>query len=231
MSFPFTDLSRLEPAKQLRIMVAGAHPGDPEAACGGLIALLSAAGHEVVVAYLTRGEAGIAGKSHAESAAIRTSEGESSCQLLGARPYFLGQMDGDTVMNREAFQNTLDFLEKEKPDFLFTHWPLDTHLDHRACASLFYDAWLLMKSRPELYYYEVEPGRQTQNFNPQIYIDISPVSEKKKAACAVHVSQKMKELYITEFSKLEEFRGWESGRILAEAYAGHFWNSKPFIQL
>jgi LmbE family N-acetylglucosaminyl deacetylase len=88
-----------------------------------------------------------------------------------------------------------------------------------------------MKIRPELYYYEVEPGRQTQNFNPQIYIDISSVSDRKKAACYLHESQKMKELYSTEFSKLESFRGWESGRVLAEAYAGHFWNRKPFIKI
>ena len=51
----------VNPAAKLKVMVTGGHPDDPETGCGGLIALLTAAGHEVTVAYLTRGEAGIAG--------------------------------------------------------------------------------------------------------------------------------------------------------------------------
>jgi len=48
---------------KLKIIVAGAHPDDPESGCGGTMALFSAEGHEVIAAYLTRGEAGISGKS------------------------------------------------------------------------------------------------------------------------------------------------------------------------
>ena len=61
--------------KRRKIIVVGAHPDDPETACGGTMVLLSQAGHEVVSAYLTRGEAGIPGKSHRISARIRTREG------------------------------------------------------------------------------------------------------------------------------------------------------------
>lgn len=39
--------------KKLRVVVFGAHPDDPESGCGGLIALLRKAGHEVVVGYAT----------------------------------------------------------------------------------------------------------------------------------------------------------------------------------
>jgi hypothetical protein len=39
--------------KKLRVAVVGAHPDDPESGCGGLMALLSREGHEVVAAYLT----------------------------------------------------------------------------------------------------------------------------------------------------------------------------------
>ena len=39
--------------KKLRVVVVGAHPDDPESGCGGLIALLTKAGHEVIVGYLT----------------------------------------------------------------------------------------------------------------------------------------------------------------------------------
>jgi LmbE family N-acetylglucosaminyl deacetylase len=39
-------------------------------------------GHDVVALYLTRGEAGVTGKSFQEAAAIRTAEAEAACKLL-----------------------------------------------------------------------------------------------------------------------------------------------------
>jgi hypothetical protein len=35
------------------VVVFGAHPDDPESGCGGLIALLTQKGHEVIVGYAT----------------------------------------------------------------------------------------------------------------------------------------------------------------------------------
>jgi len=36
-------------SKQLRVVVAGAHPDDPETGCGGTIARYTGAGHKVMV--------------------------------------------------------------------------------------------------------------------------------------------------------------------------------------
>lgn len=65
---------KVSPRNRKKIMVIGAHPDDPETAAGGTMCLLSDAGHEVVSVYLTKGEAGIKGKSHDEAAAIREAE-------------------------------------------------------------------------------------------------------------------------------------------------------------
>ena len=51
--------------KKLKLIVLGAHPDDPETNCGGVMSLFSNNGHEVISAYLTRGEAGIPGNSSA----------------------------------------------------------------------------------------------------------------------------------------------------------------------
>jgi LmbE family N-acetylglucosaminyl deacetylase len=59
---------------KLKVVVAGGHPGDPEAACGGTMARFVDSGHDVVALYITRGERGVQGKTHAEAAAIRTGE-------------------------------------------------------------------------------------------------------------------------------------------------------------
>ncbi|MCX6622296.1 MAG: PIG-L family deacetylase, partial [Acidobacteria bacterium] len=81
-------------AHKLNVIFAGAHPDDPESACGATMARFSAAGHAVTALYLTRGEAGIEGKSHSEAAAIRTREAQRACEILGARPVFANQIDG-----------------------------------------------------------------------------------------------------------------------------------------
>lgn len=69
---------------RLKVLVAGAHPDDPESGCGGTIARYADEGHTVTILYLTRGEAGIRGKSHDEAAAIRTAEAKKACEILKA---------------------------------------------------------------------------------------------------------------------------------------------------
>jgi LmbE family N-acetylglucosaminyl deacetylase len=62
------------PPHKLNVVCVGGHPDDPESGCGGTLARYSAGGQNVTIIYLTRGEAGIPGKTHDEAAAIRTEE-------------------------------------------------------------------------------------------------------------------------------------------------------------
>ncbi|MCB9318035.1 MAG: PIG-L family deacetylase [Lewinellaceae bacterium] len=209
------------PEKPLHVLVTGAHPDDPETGCGGLIALLSKAGHQVSVAYLTRGEAGIEGTGHNEAARIRTAEATEASTLLAFKPYYLGQVDGATVVNPEAYQNVYEFVTSLTPDLLLTHWPMDSHRDHRICSMLTYDAWLRMPDKPALYYYEVMSGIQTHNFNPTDYVDITAVLDLKHQACFAHRSQFIEKSYPNDHGRMELFRGMEGGFDYAEAYIRH----------
>src|SRR5262249_12076423 len=74
LGLPFWPGSEDGEPRKAKVIVAGAHPDDPESGCGGTAALYSDLGCEVVLLYLTRGEAGIPGKSGQEAAAIRTAE-------------------------------------------------------------------------------------------------------------------------------------------------------------
>jgi len=87
--------------KKLKIVCVGGHPDDPETGCGGTLAKLAAQGNEVTIIYLTSGEAGIVGTSHAEAASIRTKEAIAACKILNAKPIFAGQIDGDSIVNNE----------------------------------------------------------------------------------------------------------------------------------
>lgn len=207
-------------SSKLKIVIAGAHPDDPESGCGGAIALYSDAGHEVVSIYLTRGEAGIPGKTHEEASKIRTAEAEEACRILGARPLFLGQIDGSTEVNAKSYDEVNKVIEEEKPDIVITHWPVDTHRDHRVISLLVYDTWLRAKKQFELFYFEVLSGDQTQHFHPTHYVDITSVQKRKRESCFAHKSQGPEHFY-ERHELMHKFRGREAGVQYAEAYIRH----------
>lgn len=207
--------------KKRKILVIGAHPDDPETGAGGTMCLFTAAGHEVVCVYLTRGEAGIPGKTHAEAAAIRVKEAEAACKVTGARHIFMDQIDGNTEINLQRYKEMRELIDSEKPDIVLTHWPIDGHLDHAICGSLVVDAWRRLDRYFELYYFEVMSGTQTQMFHPTDWVDIGSVRDQKYKACYCHVSQNLEDLMRDWHDPMERFRGIECRCFAAEAFAHH----------
>lgn len=220
LALPLPVASAGAAAGRLKIVVFGAHPDDPESMAGGTAALFAAQGHEVVCLYLTRGEAGIEGRTHEQAAAIRIEEAKKACGLLGARPRFLGQVDGAAEITPARYAEVRRALEEEQPDALLAHWPVDTHRDHRVASVLGYDAWLGLGRRFDLYYGEVLTGEQTQQFAPTHRVDVSAVVEKKRAACFAHGSQNPGEFWAAH-DRMQRLRGAERGCDAAEAFALH----------
>jgi len=212
-------------ARKLKIVAVGAHPDDPESGCGGTLALYADQGHSVAILYLTRGEAGIQGSSLDQAGAIRTAESRKACGILNARAVYAGQTDGNTELNRQRYEDFRKLLESEEPDIVFTHWPVDTHRDHRAASLLAYDAWIHANIKFDLYYFEVEQGEQTQLFHPTHYVDIAPSLSRKQAACFAHVSQQPLSTFWPIHEQMHRFRGMECGVKDAEAFVRHCRNA------
>jgi LmbE family N-acetylglucosaminyl deacetylase len=212
------DYARPQTDKKLRIVCVGAHPGDPEFGCGGTMAKYSHAGHTVTFLYLTRGEAGDPSKSYSESAAIRTTEAETACKLLNAKPVFANQIDGNTVLDKQRNDEMSRLILAEKPDLVFTQWPMDSHPDHQVAGMLTLTAWIRQARQFQLYFYEVNTGSETMAFTPTDYVDITHVRDLKIAAMYAHKSQDPDGTYKSYFKPLEEFRGLESGVQAAEAF-------------
>lgn len=206
------------PARKLNIVCVGGHPDDPESGCAGTLARYSAAGHKVTVIYLTRGERGIPGKSNDEAAAIRTAECEAACKIMGAQAVFAGQIDGSAEMTRARVDELAKLLSAENPDVIFTHWPIDTHMDHQVAGNLTVRAYLAMPRKPQLYFFEVNTGSQTEGFSPNVYVDITPVLEKKKSALFAHKSQDGESIWRKHHEIVANFRGREAGVTAAEAF-------------
>jgi LmbE family N-acetylglucosaminyl deacetylase len=216
--------------KKLNIICAGAHPGDPEFGCGGTMARYSDAGHHVSFLYLTRGEASDPNKSYSEMAALRTKEAEVACKVLDATPQFAGQVDGNTVLDKEKNEDITKLLLAGKPDIVFTQWPVDAHPDHQVTGLLVLTAWIKSGRQFHLYFYEVNTGVETMAFVPTDYVDITAVHERKKEAMFAHKTQNPIETYNSYFKPLEEFRGLEAGVKVAEAFI-HFKAQKERVNI
>jgi len=198
-------------ATKKKVVCFGGHPDDPESGCGGTLAKLAAMGHDVTIIYLTTGEAGIEGKSHSEAAAIRKQEAINACAVLKAKPIFAGQIDGDTIMDNTWLAKVQKVMADEKPDIVFTHWPVDTHKDHQVASLLIIQTWVRSAHKYPLYFFEVCIGEQTMSFRPTDYVDITDTQEQKRKSVYCHTSQDPPGIYSCGHAVMEEFRGRELG--------------------
>ncbi|HTI71519.1 MAG TPA: PIG-L family deacetylase [Candidatus Limnocylindria bacterium] len=212
--------------RRLRVVVTGGHPGDPECGCGGVIARYVGLGHEVVLLYLNKGDPSEDPVKGANQ--TRVEEAKKACEILKTRPVFAGQIDAHAIVDATHYDRFFHLLEVERPDVVFTHWPVDNHRDHRAMSMLVYDAWLRMKRNFALYYYEVSNGEDTVQFAPTELVDITGVESEKRQACYAHASQEPKKFYALQ-EQVMRMRGIEKGCKFAEGYIRHV--QSPYIAL
>ena len=192
-----------------KVLIIGAHPDDPETMCGGTMIKLRKMGIEVVAVYFTGGEAGIP-------------EAKKACEVMGVRPIFMTQTDGNTEVNKERYAEMKALIEAEQPDMVITHWPIDSHRDHRVCSIIVYDAWRQTGYNFDLYYGEVMTGLQTQNFSPNLWVDITEEHDQKVKAYYCHESQDMP--VVKEWhDAMEIMRGMECHAKYGEAFVKQEW--------
>jgi LmbE family N-acetylglucosaminyl deacetylase len=206
------------------VIVTGGHPGDPEYGCGGTIARYADLGHDVALLYLNRGE--WPPSAAVEAAAERVAEAAKACEILRSRPLYAGQLNGRAIVDHAHYEAYRKLLEAERPDVVFTHWPIDNHADHRAISMLTYDAWLKLARTFALYFYEVSNGEDTVQFAPTHYVDISQSVSRKRQACYAHASQSPDKYFALQ-EQVTRMRGVESGYQQAEGFIRHV-NSPDF---
>jgi len=202
----------------LKVVVTGGHPGDPECGCAGTIARYAKSGASVTILYLNHGEGYCGTASLDRCAGIRTAEAQRACEILHARPLFADQIDGRALVDNAHYESFGRLLLAEKPDVVFTQWPIDRHRDHRALSMLSLDAWFRSKNEFALYYYEV--AEDTMMFSPNEYVDISSVEAERRAACYAHASQQPGKWYPKQV-EITKARGRAAGVEQAEAFLRH----------
>jgi LmbE family N-acetylglucosaminyl deacetylase len=164
----------------MRILAIGAHPDDIEFGCGGTLVKYARQGHEVSLLVMTDGAAGGDG-------AVRRREQDEAARLLGARQVFWGEYPDTAIpLDRESIQRVERVIRAVTPDFIFVHHQDDTHQDHRHLGVSTITATRYTRN---VLCYE---GPTTQNFSPNVFVDIDGVIEDKVATLHAHASQMTK---------------------------------------
>ncbi len=204
----------------MNILAIGAHPDDIEFGCGGTLIKYSQKGHNVFLMILTLGEMGGDG-------GVRKGEQLASSKILGAKEVYFGKYkDTKLPLDQGLIASIEKILKIVKPDFIFVNYFDDTHQDHRHLAQATISATRYIRN---VLLYEVPT---TQNFSPNVFVNIEDVLKEKLAALQAHNSQVLKtnieDLPITEIAKSSaNFRGIQ-GRV---KYAEGFISVRLFINV
>jgi N-acetylglucosamine malate deacetylase 2 len=192
---------------QQTLMAVLAHPDDESFPIGGTLAKAAAEGKHIHLVVATRGEAGIPGKSAAETAAIREAELHRACAELGIEQLtFLGFFDGklSNTPDGNGIGRIFDLMRQSRPDVVVTFGPdgISGHPDHVAVhrwTTSAFDRLRQENDRPHRLYY-IAPSEATQQGcgvpppleavgGPIAFVDVGPYLVQKVRAVQQHRSQ------------------------------------------
>ena len=195
----------------MNILAIGAHPDDIEFGCGGTLLKYSEKGHKVYILVLSKGDKG-------GDPVVRHKEQEDSARILGVEKLYFGNyVDTEIVQSQKLITEIEGFLKDIKPGLIFVNYFDDTHQDHRNLAASAISATRYIHN---VLFFE---GPTTQNFTPNVFVDITSALDKKFECLKAHVSQVSKThiegLSIIEAAKsAAHFRGIQGRVNYAEAF-------------
>ena len=198
--------------KSMNILAIGAHPDDIEYGCAGTLIKYAERDHRIHLMILTGGEEGGEGE-------VRQREQHTAAEIIGAKQVFWGEYrDTQLPLNKELIDKIEEVLAEVKPDLILVNYGDDTHQDHRVLTDATMSATRYVRN---VLFFEVPT---TQNFNPQVFVDISDTLERKFEVLKAHESQVMKtnieNMSIVELAKANStFRGIQGRVKFAEAFA------------
>lgn len=210
------------------ILVVGAHSADFVWRAGGTIALATSQGGKATVIALSYGERGESGELWKEPdqtienvKRIRHAEASAAADVVGAsfRCFDLG--DYPLTITDSAMQQLIAVIQELEPDIILTHTPVDPfNPDHPAACQAVQKARLLSTGAgvasafkriipPELYFFEPHQPELCE-FNPNTFVNITPVIDLKRKAMECMKAQGYLQSY---YGELASRRGNHARRI------------------
>ncbi|MFV0514153.1 MAG: PIG-L deacetylase family protein [Jhaorihella sp.] len=204
-------------------LVISAHAADFVWRCGGAIALHQQAGYEVTIACLSFGERGESAKLWKREGmtlervkAARRGEAEAAAAALGAHDIrFLDLGDYPLDLGAQAKARMVDIIREVQPAWMMSHSRWDPYnTDHMNTTQFALECRMIaqawghnpgqqVRGAPQLYLFEPHQTEQ-MGWKPDVFLDITPVWDKKRAAIECMAGQ---EHLWTYYTNLAENRG------------------------
>lgn len=182
-------------------LVISAHSADFVWRCGGAIALHEEKGYDVTVVCLSYGERGESAKLWKKEGmtlekvkAERQREAENAARALDVHDIqFFDLGDYPLELDKEAKFRLVDLIRKIQPSFMMSHSQYDPYnTDHMYTTSVAMEVRMIAQAwghnpgkkvlgSPQLYLFEPHQTERME-WKPDVFLDISSVWEKKRAA-------------------------------------------------
>ncbi|MFA7019659.1 MAG: PIG-L family deacetylase [Sphaerochaetaceae bacterium] len=230
----------------MNVLIFGAHPDDIESFCGGTALRYAQMGANLYFCVATNGNVGSPTLSKEETAILRRGEAQAAADMIGAQLIWLGFDDEfllDSVETRHAFINAMRIADPDvvispcrtdyNPDHSITGYIVDECLHMAGVPNIETEAPPTKKPIPHLYFMDTPAG---VGFEPELYVDITSVFEKKVELLACHKSQNawMKKLFNYEMDAFLEiparYRGLQAGVPMAEGFIPSYRWGRTFIK-
>ena len=204
-------------------LVISAHAADFVWRCGGAIALHAEKGYDVTVVCLSFGERGesaklwkLDGMTMDRVKAARRAESEKAAKALGVHDlieFDLG--DYPLHLTQEDKFRLVEVIRKVQPSFMLSHSQYDPYnTDHMYASQVALECRMIAQAwghnpgekvlgAPQLYLFEPHQTEQ-MGWKPSVFLDITPVWDKKWAA--IQCMQGQEHLW-TFYKNVAENRG------------------------
>jgi LmbE family N-acetylglucosaminyl deacetylase len=196
------ELVEVAPASALAIY---AHPDDPDVSCGGTLARWASVGTAVTVCICAEGDKGSLDPTVDKAALVSRRRGEvqAAGAMLGVRGHeFLGYGDGELEDDAQLRGQLVALIRRLRPEVVVCPDPTAVffgqqyanHRDHRVVGWATLDAVAPAAANPH-YFPAAGPAHQpaalymSGTLEPDVWVDITGVVERKAQAVACHASQ------------------------------------------
>tara|TARA_B100000965_G_scaffold357148_1_gene335637 strand:+ start:86 stop:721 length:636 start_codon:yes stop_codon:yes gene_type:complete len=204
----------------MNVLVVATHLDDEVIGCGGAIAKHVSEGDNVYVCFICGGTS--VRYPDKELVETRRNHARKVADLLGVTEVFFYDFPIimlDTIPQLEIVTALEKVIFDIKPGILYTHYSDDMNSDHR----IVYNAttvWCRPSKAPflkKVLFYEIFGS--TRNFNPNYYIPISSVINKKLDALSMYTTENnIQTRSVDTIKKLAQYRGAEINEEYAEGF-------------
>ena len=215
----------------MKVLVVAAHPDDEILGLGGTIARHTQGGDSVSVVIVAEGATSRREKNLVNTEILKNCA-LNAAKILGTeKPQFLGLPDQrlETVEFLDIVKKIEEFMEKVKPDVIYTHHGNDLNLDHRTVHQAVITAFRPIPGTTFNKIYGFETLSSTEwsttsigpRFCPNYYVDISQTLDiKTKALESYEVEMRPfpHPRSIEAVKNLGKVRGSAVGVVAAEAF-------------